>query len=322
MIDQIPALIAGERRVAAKMITLVENGGPEKQELLKALYPHTGKAYVLGITGSPGAGKSSLTDRLISGLRKQGKKVGVVAVDPTSPFTGGAILGDRIRMNEHYMDKDVFIRSMGTRGSLGGLARATKEVLKVLDVFGCDYILVETVGVGQSELEIMTAADTTVVVLTPGAGDSIQAIKAGIMEIADVFAVNKADLEGADRVVTEIEVMLDLGARTRPGTQEWRPPVVRTVAMRDSGIDQLLDAVQKHRDHLETTGKLADERKQRIKLELREVIEHHIKDLIRNKVEKTGEWDRILDEVIHRTLDPNTAAEQVLEKGLASGEPQ
>ncbi|ABZ85279.1 lao/ao transport system ATPase [Heliomicrobium modesticaldum Ice1] len=313
MIDQIPALLAGERRVAAKMITLVENGGPEKQELLKALHPYTGKAYIVGITGSPGAGKSSLTDRLISGLRKQGKKVGVVAVDPTSPFTGGAILGDRIRMNEHYMDKEVFIRSMGTRGSLGGLARATKEVLKVLDVFGCDYILVETVGVGQSELEIMTAADTTVVVLTPGAGDSIQAIKAGIMEIADVFAVNKADLEGADRVVTEIEVMLDLGARTRPGAaQQWRPPVVRTVAMRDSGIDQLLAAIQKHRDHLETTGKLADERKQRIKLELREVIEHHIKDLIRNKVEKTGEWDRILDEVIQRTLDPHTAAEQVL----------
>ncbi|MBC9783923.1 methylmalonyl Co-A mutase-associated GTPase MeaB [Heliobacterium chlorum] len=321
MLDQVPALLAGERRVAAKMITLIENDGPEKQEVLKALHPHTGNAYIIGITGSPGAGKSSLTDQIISALRKRGKKVGVVAVDPTSPFTGGAILGDRIRMNDHYNDKGVFIRSMGTRGSLGGLARSTKEVLKVFDAFGCDFILVETVGVGQSELEIMTAADTTVVVLTPGAGDSIQAIKAGIMEIADVFAVNKADLEGADRVVTEVEVMLDLSQRSRSGgSQTWRPPVVRTVAMRSAGIEDLLDAILAHRNHLEASGQLNEERKNRVKLELSEIIEHHIKDLIRNKVVKSGLWDKLLEQVLERTIDPHSAAIDIVDKGLVRQE--
>ncbi|MDD2421898.1 MAG: methylmalonyl Co-A mutase-associated GTPase MeaB, partial [Heliobacteriaceae bacterium] len=264
MIEQIPALLAGDRRIAAKMITLVENGGTGRYDLLKALHPHTGKAYIVGITGSPGAGKSSLTDKVITALRKQGEKVGVVAVDPSSPFTGGALLGDRIRMNDHYQDKDVFIRSMGTRGSLGGLARATKEVLKVLDAFGCTFILVETVGVGQAELEIMTAADTTVVVLTPGAGDSIQAIKAGIMEIADVFAINKADLDGADRVVTEVRAMLDLAEHTRLTRLDWRPPVIKTVTMSNLGIEDLVEGIMAHRKFLEGSGQLREERKFRL----------------------------------------------------------
>lgn len=321
MIEQVPALLAGDRRTAAKMISLIENDGPGKHELLKALYPHTGNAYIVGITGSPGAGKSSLTDQIITYLRKQGKKIGVIAVDPTSPFTGGAILGDRIRMNEHFLDKEVFIRSMGTRGSLGGLARATKEVLKVLDAFGCDFILVETVGVGQSELEIMTAADSTVVVLTPGAGDSIQAIKAGIMEIADVFAVNKADLEGADRVVTEVQVMLDLSSHTRPkGPASWRPPVIKTVTISGAGVEELVNAVFAHRAHLEESGRLTVERKARLKAELSEIIEFHIKDLIKEKVEKSGQWDVLLEQVISRTVDPHTAADQILEQGLLRGD--
>ncbi|MBC7104679.1 MAG: methylmalonyl Co-A mutase-associated GTPase MeaB, partial [Firmicutes bacterium] len=196
---------AGEQRALARVISLVENEAPEKDELLRRLYPRTGGAYVVGLTGAPGSGKSSLVDRLTGLLRRTGRTVGIVAVDPTSPFTGGALLGDRIRMQEHACDDGVFIRSMGTRGSLGGLARTTKDVIRVLDAFGFDYVLVETVGVGQAELDIMHVADTTVVVLTPATGDSIQTIKAGIMEIADVFAVNKADLPGARKLAVEVE---------------------------------------------------------------------------------------------------------------------
>ncbi|KAB2952353.1 methylmalonyl Co-A mutase-associated GTPase MeaB [Heliorestis acidaminivorans] len=315
MIDQIPALLAGDRRVLARMITYIENDGEEKEDLLRELHHHTGKGYVIGITGSPGAGKSSLTDRVITELRKEGHKVGVIAVDPTSPFSGGAILGDRIRMNEHYLDKGVFIRSMGTRGSLGGLSRATKEVIKVLDAFGCDFIIVETVGVGQSELEIMTAADTTVVVLTPGAGDSIQAIKAGIMEIADIFVVNKADLPGVDRVVTEIEVMLDLGGYKK-GDQAWRPPVKKTVSTSGTGVDILVKEIKVHRQQMEKTGRLDLERQRRLRAEVSEIIEVRIKEMIRDQLGRSGQWDELLEGVISRTVDPYTAAHKILKEEL------
>ncbi|MCW2277150.1 methylmalonyl Co-A mutase-associated GTPase MeaB [Heliophilum fasciatum] len=320
MIEHVPALLAGDRRIAAKMISLVENNGDQKTEILKAIYPHTGKAYILGITGSPGAGKSSLTDQIISQYRQRGQKVGVIAVDPTSPFTGGALLGDRIRMNEHYTDRNVFIRSMGTRGSLGGLSRSTKEAIKILDAFGCDIIIVETVGVGQSELEIMTAADTTIVVLTPGAGDSIQAIKAGIMEIADIFAINKADLLGADRVVTEVEVMLDLAAHNHPqGSLPWRPPVVKTITVRNEGVDKLIKAVDSHHEYLNESGRFTTERQERLKAEFAEIMEHHIRDLIRNQLQKTGEWQALQDQVMGRTVDPHTAAEEILTKTFKKG---
>jgi LAO/AO transport system kinase len=210
---------AGEHRALARVISTVENELPEKDEILKEIYTKTGGAYILGVTGSPGAGKSSLVDSLVKEIRKSKELVGIVAVDPTSPFTGGAILGDRIRMNTHALDEGVFIRSMGTRGSLGGLAKTTKEVVKVMDAFGMAWVIIETVGVGQAELDIMYIADSTVVVLTPGAGDSIQTMKAGIMEIADVFAINKCDLPGADSVEMEVQLMLNF----RDDHIKWRP---------------------------------------------------------------------------------------------------
>ncbi|QGG47277.1 methylmalonyl Co-A mutase-associated GTPase MeaB [Heliorestis convoluta] len=315
MVEQIPALLGGDRRVLARMITYVENDGEGKEALLRELHPYTGKAYVIGITGSPGAGKSSLTDRIITELRKGDYKVGVIAVDPTSPFTGGAILGDRIRMSDHYLDQSVFIRSMGTRGSLGGLSRATKEVIKVLDASGCDFIIVETVGVGQSELEIMTAADSTLVVLTPGAGDSIQAIKAGIMEIADIFVVNKSDLAGADRVVTEIEVMLDLGGYKK-GDQSWRPPVAKTVSINGKGVDELVQKVKAHRQHLEKSGRLDQERQRRLKAEVSEIIEERIKEMIRQQLGRSGQWNDLLEEVVARKIDPYTVASQIIKEEL------
>ena len=218
MTDHVDRLLEGDRRSAAKLITLIENDYPEKEEVIRRVYPHTGRAHVIGVTGSPGAGKSSLIDRLVGVLRSEDLKVGVIAVDPSSPFSGGALLGDRIRMQEHALDKNVFIRSMGTRGTLGGLSRATKDVVKVLDAFGCNVILIETVGVGQTELDIMNYADSTVVVLSPGGGDQIQTMKAGIMEIADIFVINKCDTADITKIKTDIENMIDLS----PLAGSWR----------------------------------------------------------------------------------------------------
>jgi len=246
-------LLEGNRRAAARLISLVENDDPGKRELLKDIYPRTANAYVIGVTGAPGSGKSSLVDWLLKQLRKDGLTVGAIAVDPTSPFSGGAILGDRIRMQDHALDQDIFIRSMGTRGSLGGLSRATREAIQVLDAFGKDIILIETVGVGQSEVDIVKTADTTIVVLTPASGDSLQTIKAGIMEIADVFAVNKSDLPGADRMVTEINMMLDMKKNAA-----WRPPVIPTVSVKNEGIEELWRALQEHRQHIEKSGRLLE----------------------------------------------------------------
>ncbi len=303
-------LLAGNRRALARAITLVENEAPEKKELLAALYRHTGRAYVIGITGSPGAGKSSLVDRLTEHIRKSyGLTVGIIAVDPTSPFSGGALLGDRIRMQDHVLDEGVFIRSMGTRGSLGGLSRATKEGIKILDAAGKDVILVETVGVGQSELDIMYAADTTVVVLTPGAGDIIQTLKAGIMEIADVFAVNKADLEGAERTVSEVEAMLDLDRE-----REWRPPVIPVVSLHNKGLDNLYQAILQHKEHLESTGHLLEQRQQRLKAEVVEVVLERLKRRISREFKDSGEFEEILEKVIKREIDPYHASDVILER--------
>ncbi|MCW3489772.1 methylmalonyl Co-A mutase-associated GTPase MeaB [Dethiobacter alkaliphilus] len=305
----IEGILNGDRRMVARAISLIENQDPNKNKILSEIYPHTGKAYVVGITGAPGAGKSSLVDRYLETLRKQGLTVGVIAVDPTSPFTGGAILGDRIRMQEHALDKDIFIRSMGTRGSLGGLSRATKEAVQVLDAAGKDVIVIETVGVGQSEVDIIKYADSTLVVMTPAGGDSVQTIKAGIMEIADIFIVNKSDLAGADRTVSEIGMMLDLSENNK----QWRPPVVRTVTIDSSGIDDMYEAIDKHRTFLMESGNIEKVRKERIRRDVLDLIEYQIKNTVWDQVSGSDEFEELVNQIMSRENDPYSAAAQVLQ---------
>jgi LAO/AO transport system kinase len=261
---------------------------------------------VVGVTGAPGVGKSSLVDKLTSVVRLHGKRVGIIAIDPSSPFSGGALLGDRIRMLNHVLDEGVFIRSMGSRGSLGGLASATREVVQVMDAAGFDLILVETVGVGQSELEIMHTADTTVVVLTPGLGDVIQTMKAGIMEIADVFVVNKADLAGADKVIREVEVMLNINKKNN-----WRPPVVSAVSISGQGAPELWEAIEKHRYFLEERGRLADKRQNRTKAEVMDLLALEIKCLLQAREDL---FNVVIEKVKAKELAPNQAAAQLLKQ--------
>ncbi len=308
-------LLAGNRRAAARLISQVENDDPQKRELLKEIFPHTGRAYVIGVTGAPGSGKSSLVDCLLQQMRSESLKVGVIGVDPTSPFSGGAILGDRIRMQEHALDQDVFIRSMGTRGSLGGLARATREAIQVLDAFGKDIILVETVGVGQSEIDIVKTADSTMVVLTPAGGDSVQTIKAGIMEIADLFVVNKADLPGAERTTTEINLMLDMKEDNR-----WRPPVLCTVSVRGEGIETVWESLKEHRCFLEDSGRLMKIRRERVRRELTEQVEYLVKSRIWDRVKEQIEFDSLVEKIVLRRRDPYSAAYELLEKIAFYGE--
>lgn len=302
-------LLQGNRRAAARLISQVENDDPQKLDLLKEIYPHTGKAYVVGITGAPGSGKSSLVDCLLQQMRREGLSVGVIAVDPTSPFSGGAILGDRIRMQDHALDPGIFIRSMGTRGSLGGLSRATREAIQVLDAFGKDIVLVETVGVGQSEVDIVRTADSTLVVLTPAGGDSVQTIKAGIMEIADIFVINKADLPGAERTATEINAMLDMKSGI-----PWRPPVIPTVSTRNEGIDELWASLSRHRSHMKESGRLLEVRRQRVRRELTEQVEYLVKNQIWDQVKETIELDDLVEKIVRRRQDPYSAAHDLLEE--------
>jgi GTPase len=263
----VESVLSGDTRALARAITFVEDGRPEARPLLAALFPHAGKGLIVGVTGPPGAGKSTLVDRLTAHLRRRGRTVGVVAVDPTSPFSGGAILGDRIRMQSHATDDGVFIRSMATRGHLGGLAVATDQVLTVLGAAGRDVILVETVGVGQAEVDVVDSADVSLVVLVPGLGDEVQTMKAGILEIADLFVVNKADREGADRLEAEIEAMLSLAARERR-----RPPIVRTVATEDRGVAELLEAVDEFRREAEAAGILERRHRARLRRQLENAV--------------------------------------------------
>ncbi|MEL7564718.1 MAG: methylmalonyl Co-A mutase-associated GTPase MeaB [Dehalobacterium sp.] len=309
MDDLLNRVLNGDRRAAARMITMIENDEEEKNYLMSKIYPYTGNAYIIGITGAPGAGKSSLTDKLVSEIRQAGLSVAIIAIDPTSPFTGGAILGDRIRMQNHSLDADVFIRSMGTRGSLGGLSHATNEAVKVLDAFKKDIIIIETVGVGQSEFDIMHIANSTLVVLTPGAGDSIQTIKAGIMEIADIFVVNKSDLDGADRVKMEVQAMLDM---KKPGG--WRPPVVQTISSSGSGVKDLWTNILTHKTYLESSGGLLNQRKKRLREEVKEILEYGLKKHIWQSVEASGELDILVEKLYQREVDPYTAAENILAK--------
>ena len=300
----------GDVRALARAISIVENGEAQARALLAALFPHAGGSLVVGVTGPPGSGKSTLVDRLTARLRRDGKTVAIVAVDPSSPFSGGAILGDRIRMQGHAADEGVFIRSMATRGHLGGLAAATGEVLTLLSASGKDVILVETVGVGQDEVEIVGSADVSVVVLVPGLGDEVQALKAGIMEIADVFVVNKADRDGVDRVVAEIESMLSLA------THEGQPPpaIVKTVATEDRGIDELWAAVEAFRTRSAGNGVLAQRRRGQLRRQLEQTLQDRLLVRARAAVLAPGELEKTVDRLEARTVDPQAAAEEVLKR--------
>lgn len=300
----------GTPRAVGRLISLVEDGSPRLRELAAALAPHTGRARVVGLTGSPGVGKSTTTSALVSALRGDGRRVGVLAVDPSSPFSGGALLGDRVRMGDHATDPGVFIRSMATRGHLGGLAAATPQALRVLDAAGCDVILVETVGVGQSEVEVVALADTTVVLLAPGMGDSVQAAKAGILEVADVFVVNKADRDGADAAVQELQHMISLNRREVDGPS-WRPPVVRTVAAAGQGIDELVAALDRHRAWAADHDLLAEGPRRRARAEIEAIALADLRARIRD-MSGSATLPALAERVVAGELDPYAAADEVV----------
>ncbi len=308
MIDLVEKMLAGGQQSLARLITLVERESPEVTEIMRLIYPRTGRAFCVGVTGPPGGGKSTLVDKLTAIARKKGLSVGIVAVDPTSPFSGGAVLGDRIRMQQHYLDEGVFIRSMATRGSLGGLPKTIRNVVKLLDAFGKDIIFVETVGVGQTELDIMETADSVVVVMVPESGDAIQTMKAGLLEIADVFAVNKADREGADYLVAELEAMLMQSSKQK----WWQVPVIPTQALNDIGTDKLYEAVQKHRCALEATGQLALRRQGQRKTEFFRAIENSIMSRVIKSIEKNGHLAKFLERVERGEIDPYSASVEIL----------
>ncbi|MDY6855012.1 MAG: methylmalonyl Co-A mutase-associated GTPase MeaB [Thermodesulfobacteriota bacterium] len=300
----------GSVRALAKLITLVENEMPNALEAMENIYPYTGNAYIIGITGPPGAGKSTLTDKMTQKLRAQNFTVGIVAIDPTSPFTGGALLGDRVRMQGISSDEGVFIRSMATRGSLGGLSRATSDTVKILDAFGKDYIIIETVGVGQDEVDIIKTADVSILVVMPGGGDDIQAIKAGIMEIGDIFVVNKSDREGADRLVTEIKMMLDLSSATR----EWIPPVLKTIAPEEKGLDCLLEKINEHRDFLISTGRMSYQRKERIRSDIIKIVEHEIFRYLDRLIREDKElFEQRLEDIVSKKKDPYGVSKNMID---------
>ncbi|MBL3572166.1 MAG: methylmalonyl Co-A mutase-associated GTPase MeaB [Synergistaceae bacterium] len=300
--------LGGDTRSIARLISLVESDSPYAENIMKTIYPCSGKAHFIGITGSPGAGKSTLVDKIIKEFKSQGKSVGVVAVDPSSPFTGGAILGDRLRMQSHALDPDVFIRSMGSRGSLGGLSHATYEAALIMDACGKDVVLIETVGVGQSEVDIVKIADTVCLVLVPGMGDDIQIMKAGIMEIADVFVVNKADRDGADKIVREVNVMLDL-----LGDRPWRPPVYKTMAEKGEGVSDAVEALVGHRHHLQKTEEGRRRKWRRLELEVEEIMRREISRIVERSWSEAKTVE-LLNGLAERTLDPYTVAGDLLDK--------
>ena len=301
-------LLRGDRRTVARAISLIENGSSGADEILSAIYPHTGKAYRIGITGPPGAGKSTLTNKLAQWYRKQNIRIGIIAVDPTSPFTGGALLGDRVRMTDVELDSGVFIRSMASRGSLGGLSKKTREAADVLDASGMDVILLETVGVGQSELDIAGAADTTVVVLVPESGDGIQAMKAGLMEIADFFVLNKADRPGADQAVMSIKMIL--GFRPHEAIS-WMPDVLKTVATEGKGIQEIGDLIARHRSHLQQTGSLMIRRRKQMKDRIEEIVQDQLKIEFWS-AERSQQLLREIDAVMNFQRTPYQVAKELL----------
>jgi len=305
----VQGVLQGNRRSIAKTITLIENNEPEAPKIVSVLYQQTGKAHVIGVTGPTGSGKSTLIENLIRELRRRGKTVGVVAVDPTSPFTGGAFLGDRVRMQEHSTDEGVFIRSMANRNATGGLAKATKDAVRVLDASGKDIVIVETVGAGQSEVEIVKVSHTVIVVLAPGLGDDIQAIKAGIMEIADIFVVNKADRQNADKSLSEIQAMLEMNTEKKG----WKPSVLKTTALTGEGITELLARIEEHKEYLKK-GALEASRKDQVETELVEAIKQKIAESMVEDLKRKGEWEKLKQKILAKETDPYSVADRLLRK--------
>lgn len=301
-------LLKGDRRALARMVTLIESESPVAHRYLAELHRVAGHAHIVGVTGSPGAGKSTLVTHLVRELRKREHKVGIVAIDPTSPFTGGAILGDRIRMMELSGDPNVFIRSMASRGNLGGLASSTRDVVRAMDAAGYDPIIIETVGTGQAEVEVMRTAQTVLVVIAPGMGDDIQAIKAGILEIADIFVVSKADKPGADQTVAELAMMLSLDSNRRKAA--WRIPIVKTSALKNEGVVQVVDAMQQHQEYLNTSGMLLQRAQRQVRSELQALILHTVMDTLQAKVSEE-EWNTLIEDVAKRKRDPYSVADEL-----------
>ena len=320
--DLIEKLLQGNTRATARLITIAENDIVKAEEIVKKIYKHTGNAYILGITGAPGSGKSTFISTLTKKLIDQGKKVGIICVDPTSPLSGGAILGDRIRMKQHFSLDNVFIRSMANRGVLGGLARATEDVIKILDVYGCDFIIVETVGVGQSEVDIFKSAHTVAVLLVPGLGDDIQVIKAGIMEITDIFVINKMDLPGADKKVAELRQMLELNMSYKYISnnkdkaflkiQNWEPEVVKVNSKTGENFDKFLNALEKHRKYLEETGVISSYKINRIKNETLQILKHKLTEKIEKLIDSNSEIENYIKLVMDKSLDPYSMANLIV----------
>ncbi len=306
-------ILEGDIRAASRLMRDIDDRIPSAMESLKELYPKTGKAYIIGITGPPGSGKSTLVDKMVDIFRKEGKTVGIVAVDPTSPFTGGAILGDRIRMQRHATDEGVFIRSLATRGCLGGLSRSTQDIINVMDAMGKDIILVETVGVGQDEVEIVNTAHTSIVVLIPGLGDDIQAIKAGIIEIGDLFVINKCEREGSEKMERDLKMVLEMSRKREDG---WEPPIFKTEAILGKGIFELVYGIYRHKQALEQSHALEKKLKERAKATFLEVLESEVMSRFIQKIEKEGRWENILDDLTNRRTDPYSLAEKIMKGEL------
>ncbi|MBM4277464.1 MAG: methylmalonyl Co-A mutase-associated GTPase MeaB [Deltaproteobacteria bacterium] len=306
-------ILDGDIRAASRLMRDIDDRIPTAMDALKELYPNTGKAYIVGITGPPGSGKSTIVDKMVDIFRKEGKSVGIVAVDPTSPFTGGAILGDRIRMQRHATDEGVFIRSLATRGNLGGLSRSTQDIVNVMDAMGKDIIIVETVGVGQDEVEIVNTAHTSIVVLVPGMGDDIQAIKAGIIEIGDLFVVNKCQRDGAEKVERDLRMVLEMGRKREDG---WEPPIFKTEAILGKGIFELVYGIYRHKQVLEQGQTLERKWRERAKATFLEVLETEVMSRFIQKIEKDGGWESILDDLTKRRTDPYSLAEKIIAEEL------